>query len=293
MTSVSAITHDHDYQGDAAGATERVVTANLDSDVTDIKNKINELIAALADVIRDDDSLNDECVGVRHLADEVFDHLDSTTRLEVVRVVGTTNHGLSGLAAIDGITPVAGDRIFLAGQTTETENGIYTAAAGSWDRSSDMATGAELDGVYVVYATEGQSYRGSRWQITADDLTVGTDDLEPVQIGPKTRRITHDKQAVSYAATVTPDVADGSYVQIGELTGNIQVNKPTNLVAGQEVIIEVVQDATGSRTMTWGTGMIAATAIDGTASKRSVWTFVYDAANDECVEIAAVTGHAA
>lgn len=54
-----------------------------------------------------------------------------------VRLATTANHALTGLTAIDGVTPVANDRILVKDQSTASANGIYVAAAGVWSRSVD------------------------------------------------------------------------------------------------------------------------------------------------------------
>lgn len=64
---------------------------------------------------------------------------------EHCRLATTANHGLSGLAAIDGVTPSASDRILVTQQTSGAENGIYLAASGSWTRATDMAAGSAFN----------------------------------------------------------------------------------------------------------------------------------------------------
>jgi len=54
-----------------------------------------------------------------------------------VKAATTANITLSGLAAIDGYTPVASDRILVKNQTTASQNGIYTAASGAWLKITD------------------------------------------------------------------------------------------------------------------------------------------------------------
>jgi hypothetical protein len=54
---------------------------------------------------------------------------------------------------------------------------------------------------------------------------------------------------VTYAATITPDVANGN-IQTVTLTGNVTLSAFTNPIAGQSLTLFVVQDATGSRTLT-------------------------------------------
>ena len=55
--------------------------------------------------------------------------------------------------------------------------------------------------------------------------------------------------ALSYAATITPDVANGN-VQTVTLTGNVTFSAFSNPEAGQTLTLIVKQDATGSRTLT-------------------------------------------
>jgi hypothetical protein len=57
--------------------------------------------------------------------------------------------------------------------------------------------------------------------------------------------------ALTYAATITPDFSLGNNFST-TLTGNTTLANPTNLTAGQSGVITVTQDATGSRTMAFG-----------------------------------------
>lgn len=55
--------------------------------------------------------------------------------------------------------------------------------------------------------------------------------------------------ALSYGATITPDVANGN-VQTVTLTGNVTFSAFSNAESGQSLTLIVKQDATGSRTLT-------------------------------------------
>lgn len=63
-----------------------------------------------------------------------------------VRVATTANITLSGTQTIDGIAVVAGDRVLVKNQTTQSANGIYVVAAGTWTRALDADTASEIGG---------------------------------------------------------------------------------------------------------------------------------------------------
>jgi hypothetical protein len=65
---------------------------------------------------------------------------------------------LTADTAVDGYTPVAGDVVLLAGQTTDTtSNGLWVATGaggGAWSRTSSMQAGNGASGT-TVYVTGG------------------------------------------------------------------------------------------------------------------------------------------
>ena len=58
--------------------------------------------------------------------------------------------------------------------------------------------------------------------------------------------------ALSYSSTVTPDLSTSNNFSI-TLTGNVILANPTNITPGQSGVIVITQDATGSRTISFGT----------------------------------------
>jgi len=93
-----------------------------------------------------------------------------------VKTVATTNVGLSGLSAITGYTPSNGDRILVIGQTTQSENGVYTASSGAWSRATDSDTDAELRGYqYLITAGSNINYRYGNTNQSA--ITVGSTSI--------------------------------------------------------------------------------------------------------------------
>jgi len=86
----------------------------------------------------------------------------------------TTNITLSGLQTIDGVTVVAGDRVLVKSQSTNSQNGIYLASASAWSRSPDADTWDELVSA-ICFVEEGSTYAGTAWYCTAQaGGTIGT-----------------------------------------------------------------------------------------------------------------------
>lgn len=54
----------------------------------------------------------------------------------------------------------------------------------------------------------------------------------------------------TYAATLAPNYNNGPQQTIS-LTGNIVINEPTNMIVGDVLFLDFIQDATGGRTATW------------------------------------------
>jgi hypothetical protein len=56
---------------------------------------------------------------------------------------------------------------------------------------------------------------------------------------------------LTYSSTITPDFSLGNNFAV-TLTGNATLANPSNLLAGQSGVITITQDATGSRTLAYG-----------------------------------------
>ena len=109
---------------------------------------------------------------VSTLRGDVTRLVDATKVKEAVRIASTANRALTGLAAIDGVTPVATNRVLLKDQTTKSENGIWLAASGSWTRATDADGGTELDFAQVG-VTSGTANGGTTW-FNPNVITIGT-----------------------------------------------------------------------------------------------------------------------
>ena len=100
------------------------------------------------------------------------------------RIATEVNDTLSGLAARDGITPIAGDRVLVKAQSTASANGIYVAAAGSWIRSTDFDTDAKAIANILVPVEEGTVNADKVFQLTTNNpITIGTTSLTFIEFG--------------------------------------------------------------------------------------------------------------
>lgn len=96
-----------------------------------------------------------------------------------VRVVGDVNVNLSsfGLGTLSGVALDAGDRVLLAEQDDATENGIYAASSGVWQRTSDFTSNSQVANGLLVRVTAGLA-AGSGYTLACDEpVVLGTTEL--------------------------------------------------------------------------------------------------------------------
>jgi hypothetical protein len=95
-----------------------------------------------------------------------------------VRVATTANITLSGTQTIDGVALSAGDRVLVKNQTAGAQNGIYVVAAGSWVRSTDADSDAEVTPGMFTFIEEGTANADSGWVLSTNStITLGTTSL--------------------------------------------------------------------------------------------------------------------
>jgi hypothetical protein len=124
------------------------------------------------------DPVNPQDASTKNYVDNVVQGLDVTLP---VKVGTTTNITLSGLATIDGVSVIAGDRVLVMNQTTAANNGIYVVAAGAWTRSTDADTWNELVSSYC-FVEMGTANADNGYVCTVDPGgTLGTTPVTWVQ----------------------------------------------------------------------------------------------------------------
>jgi hypothetical protein len=126
------------------------------------------------------------------------------THKDACRIATTANDGLSGLAARDGVTPAAGDRVLVKNQSTGSQNGVYIANSGSWARAFDASSDPEVRSGMVVRVAEGSTQAGTAWYLsTPDPIVVGTTSLAFAQVGAAPAFGEVSQQANASATTVS------------------------------------------------------------------------------------------
>jgi hypothetical protein len=85
---------------------------------------------------------------------------------------------------------------------------------------------------------------------------------------------------VTYAASIQYDASTGNHFRI-TLAGNPTISAPLNPADGQKITVELVQDGTGGRTVSWGAGFDFGTAsapvLSTAAGRRDLAGWVYSA----------------
>ncbi len=107
-----------------------------------------------------------------------------------VLVVAVGNVDLVGLHTEDGIALAEGDRVGCVGQTDPTQNGVYIASTGVWERAQDSGTSRFIR-LGMTFRVRAGSFAGSVWALTS----------------PTTGTISLGSTALSFAMSSPPDVA--------------------------------------------------------------------------------------
>jgi len=180
--------------------------------------------------------------------------------LQPAAVATTVNlAALSGLLTIDGVTVTAGQRVLVKDQTSAQFNGVYVAAVGTWSRSTDTDTYAELQNIYL-FVTSGSTNGGTAWGTT--NHGTGTIDVTPINwvqiantaIYTAGTGLTLASNQFSITNTAVTAASYGSSTQISAFT----VNAQGQLTSASNIAVSpAVSSITGL-----GTGVATALAVN-------------------------------
>ncbi len=181
------------------------------------------------------------------------------------RVLATAGVALTGVQTLDGISGVAGDIVWLNGQTTTSQNGFWQMNAGAWTRPGQWAA-ASTQKSFLLFIEQGTTFADTKWTVAADNITVDTTAVSAVQ----------DTTGATYTADGTKGVLlTGNAFSVKLLStgglsfdgsGNTQValnGASLNVTASG---VKISDGTAGSVLMANATGLATYTAVSGDAT---------------------------
>lgn len=187
---------------------------------------------------------------------------------------GANNGAARSITAQDGQNVAAGTNNS-GGNLVMRSGAVGTGGTGGSNGSVTIGTGA-LDRIQCTGTDIGINANGTL--ILTGSQTISGDLTTEGQVSTP-------EDVLAFAGTnPTFDARNGNYHRFGTLTGNVTGMNLSNAVNGSIHVIEVVQDATGGRTLTWNAnfkfGASYSDVAFGDALARTIWTFLAKSATD-------------
>lgn len=185
------------------------------------------------------------------------------------RVGNVLTANANGALTVDGSLVAVGDRILQAHGAAGADNGFYdVTAAGAGGavfvltRSSDADTSAKIASGITVVAAQGTANAGKMYRLTtADPITLNTTALTFSEGWLRQSGATASK--MSEAGTAIGNLGATSTIDLStaerNLTGTLNANCTITVQGGDATLaqyceIDLLQDGTGGRTVTWSGG---------------------------------------
>lgn len=167
------------------------------------------------------------------------------TLKQAARAGTTANVTLAGGApnTLDGVTLAANDRILVKDQADPKENGIYyvatlgTGSNGTWTRTTDADTGAELaTGTYIFVAAGTANVNAAYTMVTQGTITIGSSNIvwalfsqvSSIAASSITGQIIHSQIQVAALAAINANLGT---ITAGSLTASASVTVGTGTAA--------------------------------------------------------------
>lgn len=133
---------------------------------------------------------------------------------------------------IDGITLVAGDRVLVNGQTTQSQNGIYVVqSSGAAVRAADFDSPSEVASGDFIFVSSGTSYGQTGWVQTNSPATIGVNAISFTQFsgaGTYTAGAGLTLTGTVFSVDVTPSSGNAS-LEIANSALGVKVDETSGL----------------------------------------------------------------
>jgi phage-related tail fiber protein len=168
-----------------------------------------------------------------------------------VNAATTTNITLSGSQTIDGVlVSTAQHRVLVKDQTTASQNGIYTVAAGAWTRATDADSSGEIGDGTLVPVEAGALNGDTLWLCTATSV-------DPWIPG------THTSTWTRFSSSAGVSAGNG----LTQNASTINVVGDANLsVTADQVSVLSAPKWTTARTLTLTGGATGTVTLDGSSN---------------------------
>lgn len=164
------------------------------------------------------------------------------------------------------------------------------------------ATGATQNDVFAGPSTGGAGAPAFRALVTGD-LPAGVALLSGAAFSGNVSTtgtlgasdaVTAGVVTITYASTITPNASLGNHFRC-TLTGNVTLAAPTSPTDGQKITVELIQDSSGSHTLTLsGIGLgtdISSVTLTTTPSKRDFLALLYSSSSSTWYVVGVVHGY--
>lgn len=182
-------------------------------------------------------------------------------------------NALTDSVAADGQTTLTGNLKMGNNKITGLADGTLTTdgvSKGQMDTAIAAGTAGKQAEITAIGILKGAG-AGSISAATAGTDYAGISNVQTFTAGQR-----GEVTALTSASTITPNLADSNNFSV-TLDTNATLANPTNIVAGQSGVIAITQDATGSRTLAYGSywKFAGATAPTLTTTASAVDVLVY------------------
>jgi hypothetical protein len=154
-----------------------------------------------------------------------------------VQVATTGNTALSGLLTIDGITLLAGERVLVKNQAVDSQNGIYIATGGTWQRSSDFdftPSGETLQGTLIPVIT-GKTNGNTLWVLVSPDPVLSGNSITFTLFGTVTLTAGVGINILGSTVSVDGSALAGNYIDWSGTQFDVNAN---SIVSGYTTLTQ-------------------------------------------------------